>query len=202
VVMFIGEVQAQAKLVANLRRELEAAEADLTRKIDVYLRSHRSTDLARTLLQETLKGTGGGRYFMCMRSVLFLVLALAGLGHADERADRLAIERMVASLNERVASRRPLRQFFTLDAEKEFAALQDLDRRLHPSAQLPWSEVTAPSIVVASLRFLTADVALADAASTRFGSTIGVSRVPLLLILRREAAVWKIASVRVLVLRE
>src|SRR5215212_6201073 len=52
-------------------------------------------------------------------------------------------------------------------------------RRLHPSAQLPWSEVTAPSIVVASLRFLTTDVALADAATTRFGSTIGLSRVPI-----------------------
>jgi hypothetical protein len=136
-----------------------------------------------------------------MRSAACLVLAAAALAHADERADRLAIKRIVASLNERFASGGPLSQFFSSDAEKELAALQDLDRRLHPSAQQPWSEVTAPSIVVASLRFVTADVAIADAASTRFGSTIGVSRVPVLLILRREAAGWKIASVRVLLLR-
>src|SRR4051812_27854367 len=109
-----------------------------------------------------------------MRSAAFLVLAAAALAHGDERADRLAIQRMVASLNERFASGGPLSQFFTSDAEKELAVLQDLDRLLHPSAQQPWSEVTAPSIVVASLRFLTGDVALADAASTRFGSTIGV----------------------------
>lgn len=133
-----------------------------------------------------------------MKPLACLVLALAAFAHADERADRVAIERIVASLNERLRSGGPVGHLFTANADKELAALQDIDARLHPSAKRPMSEVSEARIVVASIRFLTADVALVDAANTRHGSTIGVSRVPLLVILMREPAGWRIASLRLM----
>jgi hypothetical protein len=73
-----------------------------------------------------------------------------------------------------------------------------LDQKLIP-AGTPWSEVTKPRIALHSIRFITSDVALVDAANTQYGSTILVRRVPVLLIMKRETSGWRIASVRVMV---
>ncbi|HEV2448218.1 MAG TPA: hypothetical protein VGS58_19940, partial [Candidatus Sulfopaludibacter sp.] len=60
------------------------------------------------------------------------------------------------------------------------------------------SEVTAPHLAIQSLRFVTPDVALVNAAGTQFGSAIVVRRTPLLLVVKKQPAGWRIASLRVL----
>jgi hypothetical protein len=42
-------------------------------------------------------------------------------------------------------------------------------------------------------------VALVDAANTHFGSTILALRIPVLFVMKKEGAVWRISSLRVLV---
>ena len=59
----------------------------------------------------------------------------------------------------------------------------------------PWSEVTAPRIVSESIRFVTPDVALVDAVIAQYGSLL-VSREPVLLLMKKQATEWRIASVR------
>ena len=124
----------------------------------------------------------------------FLILSAFAL--ADERTDRTAIQALVEALN--ADSKTPPSSLFTADADNRLASLADLDRMLLP-ANTPWSEVTKPRIMLQSIRFVTPDVALVDAANTQFGSAILVRRVPVLLIVTREAAGWRIASLRVMV---
>ena len=50
-----------------------------------------------------------------------------------------------------------------------------------------------------SIRFVTPDVAFTDAANTQYGSMILQTRIPVLLVLRREGIDWRIVSLRVLV---
>ncbi len=55
-----------------------------------------------------------------------------------------------------------------------------------------------PRIVIQSVRFITPEIALVDAANTQYGSTILVRRVPVLFVMKKEARDWRIASLRVL----
>jgi hypothetical protein len=119
--------------------------------------------------------------------VLAFLLLVAAAG-ADERADRAAIQGVVDALN---AGRTV--GLFSQGAEN------DLQQFLQ-SAE-PLAEVTKPSIVVQAILFITADVALVDAMSVQYGSTIVVRRVPVLLIIKREASDWRISSLRVAVPR-
>ena len=84
------------------------------------------------------------------------------------------------------------------DADQQLARLSGLDRRLVP-ANRPWSEVTRPKIALQSIRFITPDVALVDAANSQYGSAILVRRVPLLMVMKRETSGWRVASLRVVV---
>jgi hypothetical protein len=54
-----------------------------------------------------------------------------------------------------------------------------------------------PRMVIQSIRFVPPDVAMADAADTQFGTTMS-RRIPVLLVMRKEGAEWRIASLRVL----
>lgn len=119
---------------------------------------------------------------------------------ADERTDRVAIQGIVDALNDYVpdGGQQHVSALFTNDADNQLARLSDLDRRLVPTNTL-WSEVTKPKIALQSIRFVTPDVALVDAANIQYGSTILVRRVPLLIVVKREASGWRIASLRVMV---
>jgi hypothetical protein len=88
---------------------------------------------------------------------------------------------------------------FAADADSEFDRLALLDRQLLGLSNEPWSEVTAPGVTIRSIRFVTPDVALIDAANTQYGSVILQTRIPVLLVMRREGIDWRIVSLRVLV---
>jgi len=51
----------------------------------------------------------------------------------------------------------------------------------------PWSEMAPPKLALQSLRFITRDVALADAEFAQYGSTL-VRRAAVLLVMKREDA--------------
>jgi hypothetical protein len=136
-----------------------------------------------------------------MRAILCASLVFAAIGWSDERTDRRAIQSVVEALNAGQAGegQKHVANLFTGDADNQLDRLSDLDRRMLPSSHKPWSEVTIPRVVVQSIRLITKDVALVDAANTQYGSTVLVRRVPLLMVMRREAKGWRIASLRVMV---
>jgi len=122
---------------------------------------------------------------------MLLALLLATFAWVDNSADRTAIERITLGLT---GGQKPL---FTADADSQLDRLRDLDRSMVESSKKPWSEVLMPRMVVQSIRFIAPDVAAVDAVDTQFGSTIS-RRIPVLLIMRKEAGEWRIASLRVI----
>jgi hypothetical protein len=136
-----------------------------------------------------------------MKVIVCMSLVFATLAYADEAADRSAIERVIGVLNDSQTGsvKKPTSTLFTPDADSELDRLSHLDRRLLQLANEPWSEVTTPRVVIHSIRFVTPNVALVNAANTQYGSTILVRRIPLLFVMRKEGTHWRIASLRVLV---
>jgi len=124
-----------------------------------------------------------------MKATAGILLLSAVLVVADVPADRTAIEHVVNSLS----TANPVSVLFTPDADNQ------LDRLKQP-ADGPWSEVFHPAngrplIAVQSIRFLTQEVALVDAVSIQIGSTT-MRRVPVWLVMKKEGADWKIASLK------
>jgi hypothetical protein len=130
-----------------------------------------------------------------------LLVAVAALGFAslvlaDSASDRAAIESAIAALN---GPSQPASALFAKGADSaELANLAQLDQMLSP-AEEPLSEVTAPKIVVRSIRFVTPDVALVDGAVTQYGAVIFKKTVPILLVMKKQGANWRIAAFRSLV---
>jgi hypothetical protein len=60
-----------------------------------------------------------------------------------------------------------------------------------------WTEVTKPKFTRPTVQFVTPDVALADLENVQYGSIVPAIRAPIVVILKREAGDWKIASLRV-----
>jgi hypothetical protein len=54
-------------------------------------------------------------------------------------------------------------------------------------------------MVIQSIRFIAPEVALVDAANTQYGAVIPARRIPVLLVMKKEGAEWRIASLRVMV---
>jgi hypothetical protein len=165
-----------------------------------------------------------------MRVLLWLLLIFGACAWADEAADRAAIRRAIARLNEVPQSA----ELFTTDADCR-AVLEQLwrGRRLayrarsemrsaaplppsgHPTVTIshePWGEATIgvpggwslppiemlnPRIEGRSTRFITPDVALADAVCT-YREAGTAQTTSLLLVMKREGNDWRIASLRVL----
>jgi hypothetical protein len=136
-----------------------------------------------------------------MKMIICISLVFAALGWADEGTDRAAIGGVIGALNanQTGADQERIARLFTTDADNELDRLANLDRRLLQPSDKPWSEVTTPRIVIQSIRFITAGVALVDAANTQYGSTIVVRRAPVLFVMKKQAGDWRIASLRVLV---
>ena len=110
---------------------------------------------------------------------------IAPCAWADEATDREAIEQLVSAFNNQT---KPPSDLFTADTpDSEQTAL---------SAE-PLSEVTPAKIVIGSIRFVAPEVAMVDCTNTQYGSAIIAQVTPVLLVMKKDGAQWKIASLRV-----
>jgi hypothetical protein len=128
------------------------------------------------------------------------VLAIAL--QADEAQDRTAIDKMIAALND--PAKRANLFMKDVDSAINFDRLIDLHRLPAPSPGVvigmneTWTQLTAPRVVSQRIRFVTQDVATVDGASTIDGAITLARRVPLLFVLKKVGAEWRISAVRVL----
>ena len=146
------------------------------------------------------------------------LLLIAVCAWADEAADRLAIARVIAALNQVP----PRTELFTPDTDApavlerlrqgKRVAYRPIQSSGHPTVTVshePWGEATIdlrgpgveivdPKIVSRAIRFITPEVALADGASTYREDGIDVETTPLLFVMKKEGDRWKVASIRVL----
>ncbi len=163
-----------------------------------------------------------------MKTILSLTLLLAACGRADEGRDRATLDRVVAALNERpqpiqlftpdadgrsvveelrkgkrltyrVRSRetdlsRPDHLAIIISHEP----LGEATMELHGKNSSASVEILNPHISSRSIRFVTADVVLADGASTYKDDSGATETTPLLFIMRKEGDGWRIASLRML----
>jgi hypothetical protein len=150
-----------------------------------------------------------------------LILGSCALA-ADEAADRAAIGRTIAALNQ-VPQPAGL---FTDDAvsdlgrlpgvnEAQFQFERDVtvaaggltvvishepwgEAQIYPPGAFPQSLVIVnPRFASGAVRFITPDVAMVEGSYTRRDGDV-VQTAPLLLLMKRDGEVWKIASVRLL----
>jgi hypothetical protein len=121
--------------------------------------------------------------------LLIATLAFGQLALGDEAADRAAIGKLIATLNDRTASHDQLYASDSGDSRRQLEQIPDARRG-------PMSELTPPFLVLNAVRFITPEVALVDAASTQYGS-LYARRLPILLILRKSPD-WQIAAVRII----
>jgi hypothetical protein len=140
------------------------------------------------------------RHSSVVKPILCCLLLFAAGLRADETQDRAAIAKTIAALND------PLQRpgLFTRDVDSnvDFDRLIDLHRTGVSSPAVPigmnepWTEMTVPRVVSGGVRFVTPDVAIVDGASTVPGAVTLAQRVPLLFVLKKEGAEWRIAVVR------
>lgn len=132
--------------------------------------------------------------------VLLSLFFVVGLW-ADEAQDRVAIEKVIAAVNDPIL--RP--GLFTQGADSgvDFTRLLDLHAR---RASCPgdviginetWTAMTVPQVVSGKVRFITPDVAIVDGASSVQGAVSLIDSVPLLFVMKRVGAGWLIDAVRV-----
>src|SRR4051794_26754383 len=113
-----------------------------------------------------------------MRLVILLLACVTWICTADRSGDRAAIESAFRALNV-APTRNAAAALFTVDADPiEIDRLFRMHHELVEAAHRPWSELLLPHISLRALRFLTADVALADAIDAQFGS-VGPHRIPI-----------------------
>lgn len=173
-----------------------------------------------------VKGSPITRHDVGVKAILSIPL-IAALGvlnayaFADEAADRVAISKVIASLNNSASgasrSSSPQAALFVADGRgySEFQRLKsahpqgfriqapsvDLARPRVTISHEPWGEAEInmpgrdPDIV-----FITPDVAVADAACT-YQDAGATETLPLSFVLKKVGEEWKIASLRVLALR-
>jgi hypothetical protein len=128
---------------------------------------------------------------------------------ADESQDRAAIDEVIAALNDPVQRVRLLTQ--DVDSGVDFDRLVDLHTNMMRYCQEdslslgvligrnePWTELTVPRVVSGRIRFITPTVAIVDGASTIRGAVILAPSVPLLFVMKKDGAAWRINAVRVL----
>ncbi|HTS27298.1 MAG TPA: hypothetical protein VMH81_15580 [Bryobacteraceae bacterium] len=152
-----------------------------------------------------------------MKALSFLLVLFSVCSWADEAADRTAIGNVIAALN-----RLPQHnETFTTDADgtdllEQMWKDKHLAYRMRPSpsdqatvviSHEPWGEaminfpgveLVNPRIASRAIRFITADVALADAACTYKGEGGNLQMTPLLFVMKKEEDRWKVASIRLL----
>ncbi len=78
--------------------------------------------------------------------------------------------------------------------EKIVREYKDTDHKLDPDRG-PWSEVTPPRLSVAAITFLAPNVAMVEAVSTQYGTTLGFIHKPFRLTMRKEKDKWSITEI-------
>ena len=136
-----------------------------------------------------------------MRVILCAAAIFATIGRADEAKDRIAINEIIEAIND--PDQRPT--LFTKDADStvNFDRLIDLHLRSTRNVGVggvgideTWRVLTVSRVVSGTIRFITPEVAIVDGASVIRGAVTLVETVPLLFVLKKEQAVWRICAVR------
>ncbi len=111
----------------------------------------------------------------------------------------MAIQKVIDALNEPHcdSQSKSLSSVFTRDADSaDRERLSDVERQMcRRISSGPWPETTAPRIVSDSIRFVSPDVALVDAAITQIGA-LSWRHEPVLFVLKKVGPDWRIASLR------
>ena len=135
-----------------------------------------------------------------MRTIVCLAALFATMLKADEVTDRAAIDAVIDAVNNPLQRSR----LFTkdLDSTVNFDSL--INMHLDSPARVPvpvetpepWRKLTEPHIVSGAIRFITPGVAMVDGASIVRGAVTFADTVPLLFVLKKEQAGWRINAVR------
>jgi hypothetical protein len=160
------------------------------------------------------------RYFASLAAILCVPLVFASYASAEEAAGRSAIARTIEALNESTNDPSQLAALFTADGNA--ASQLALLRRTYPPFRIvgppdgsvsvatltiskePWGEARLnfpdpePRTASRSITFVTPDVVLAEGAFTYLDADGATQNAPLLFVMKREGADWKIASLQVL----
>jgi hypothetical protein len=174
------------------------------------------------------KGLAPMRHYASVKAICGLALLLVPYALADESADRLAIDHTIAGLNElpqrmelfaagaEISNLEGLRKltpgptFRTLRQSSDPGTIR-IDQPTITISHEPWGEaminfpemtafpveILNPRIVRRTIRFITPDVALAEGTWTYEGSG-STLRKPLLFVMKKEGATWRIASLHLL----
>ena len=128
-------------------------------------------------------------------ALYFAALFLASYAFADEAADRTAIQSVIAAVNDHS---KPASALLSSDVAADPGEVARLSNLIPapPAPPEPLSEVTQPKLVARSIRFITSEVALVDGAIAQFGSVILERSTPVLLVMKKEGANWRIAAIR------
>ena len=139
-----------------------------------------------------------------MRAILCAAVIFATIGRADEAQDRIAINEIIEAIDDPV--QRPT--LFTKDADSmvNFDRLTDLHLMSSRSVGVggigideTWRVLTASRVVSGTILFITPEVAILDGASQVRGAVTLAETVPILFVLKKEQAVWRICAVRPIV---
>jgi hypothetical protein len=122
-----------------------------------------------------------------VKLILCFSILIASRAWADEGTDRQAIEQVIAAFNNHS---KPPSDLFTADTP-------DSERIILSADERPLSEVTPSKLILRSVRFITSRVALVECANTQYGSVIMARNTPVLLVMKKDKAQWRIASLRV-----
>lgn len=114
-----------------------------------------------------------------------MLILVATCAWADDAGDREAIERVIATANNRS---KPLTDVFTADAPENERSLLSAHEQL-------WSEVTPPHITTRSIRLIAPQIALVESTNTQYGSVVVMRSAPMLLVMKKDGAQWRIACV-------
>jgi hypothetical protein len=118
-------------------------------------------------------------------------LSLSLLLLADEAAERSAIEATIGVINSR--SERVARLFTAEAASSPEGARQiaDLDQMM---SMEPLSEVTVPRLTIRSIQFVDPTVARVEAENIQYGSVIMQRVTPVVFVMRKMGANWRVVS--------
>ena len=115
-----------------------------------------------------------------MRALCILPLLLCACLHADQAADRAAIQKTIARFNN------PHERASVLARGADLAPLDQT-----------WEQGVSPLFFeMKEVSFVTADIAFVDAVASQFGSVIIKRSRPACFVLKRDNGEWRIAVMR------
>ena len=129
----------------------------------------------------SMKGSAAPRHFVHMKALWIVPLCLAANAWGDEADDRAAIQKTVATFN---------------DTHLRSSVLAH-DADVGDLSRYGGQEVSQVYFEVKTVRMVTAEVAVADATGSQFGSLIMKRSAPAVFVLKRESGEWRVALLRI-----